>query len=855
MEKIQFGININAHPLLVGDSSPLVPESQALADSGIQWVRMVFMYADQKFERYDQHYDLNNIERAVDNINATLGDNRNPVADHRAYIEKLQEISPDTRVLMVLNYQTLHSTSNAGWTANDWAFYARAFGRACGLIADGLRGLNVAYEIWNEGDENLGSSVEVSAKNFGPLLVAAYQNIKAADSSAEVVVGGLVGGAGFSSAYFQRVMLTLAVENFIASSPDESFPFDAIGIHPYVKYAGENKPPWVADDDTSWIHIRDEMAIFEQNMPAGVPFWITEWGIAQYTDEWREAVANYMQNFVEFFQNRPNNTAPVLIWFGYADGGGETAGIVTEGGQQKGPVFDRFFAVGRQNAGLPAPTELALTYPSQTAFLAETFRQNAQRLRFGLHPEDANSEVLAGASGQVTFAEAHDDNPNMFEVRIDFESNGVPHQLGYRFLTSMQVAVHDMVNAGQVIGTAGEVDEADGFVMRLERLGEVPLTLDPQNYLTYPYDVDALGMDYVDDITIDDEDPLAPNVREEKVWRVRNSGSIPWIEDSRWVQVDAPASGYENVPRPTINTDGIRIPAVQPGEEFDVVLPFTVPDEPGLHQARFQMETPQGVRFGDMPWMVFNVVPEERENRETRESKLTRRRPDASLFSDLAEFPVLMLDISHHQAEVDFQAAVDFGIRVIFHKATETDDFTDRRYQERKPQAQALGLLWGAYHFGRNTDAATQVDHFLSFAPPDGRTVYALDLELGMPLDVAVEFVRIFEERTGTLPVIYTSAHKYNQASAITAEAISLDDRALLGACPLWVAHYTSRTNPNAPILPTPWRDFQWMMWQFTSNEQHVLEAGAPEFRIPNFTAGAHDVDMYHGTAEQIEAF
>ena len=347
------------------------------------------------------------------------------------------------------------------------------------------------------------------------------------------------------------------------------------------------------------------------------------------------------------------------------------------------------------------------------------------------------------------------------------------------------------------------------------------------------------------DITITDGDVIAPNIRQEKVWQLRNTGAISWVEGSRWVQIDEPIPGFPDAAKLSIETQSIRIPAVQPGELYELTLPFTVPANDNVYGARFQMETPQGVRFGVKPWLVFKVNEAERQMRRNRLRWLNRNQPAEAFFSDVQPYPVLMLDISHWQSNPNFAIAKESGIKGIIHKATESVDYVDANYAERRQEVQALGMLWGAYHFVRGTDPKSQIDLFLETAPPDGKTLYALDVEDGTPLDAVVDCLQYLVDQVGTLPLIYTSASQYSRSLSNARRSITSRERDLLAICPLWVADYRF---VDEPPLPEPWRDFRWTFWQFTSNGP-----GSPAHEIPGFVAnGRFDANRYHGTADQM---
>src|SRR5436853_2856618 len=59
-----------------------------------------------------------------------------------------------------------------------------------------------------------------------------------------------------------------------------------------------------------------------------------------------------------------------------------------------------------------------------------------------------------------------------------------------------------------------------------------------------------------------------------------------------------------------------------------------------------------------------------------------------------------VIDISRFVTVSDFRRVRQSGILGVIHKATEGADYTDTTCTARRPQAEAVGLLWGTYHFG-----------------------------------------------------------------------------------------------------------------------------------------------------------
>ena len=117
----------------------------------------------------------------------------------------------------------------------------------------------------------------------------------------------------------------------------------------------------------------------------------------------------------------------------------------------------------------------------------------------------------------------------------------------------------------------------------------------------------------------------------------------------------------------------------------------------------------------------------------------------------------VVVDISHHNGNVDLTKAQQAGLVGVIHKATQGTGMFDNMYNQNRQKAQAAGLLWGAYHFGSAGDGAAQADFFLSKANADDQTLLVLDYEPNgnstMTLDQARAFVQRVKDVRGKVPV------------------------------------------------------------------------------------------------------
>ncbi len=190
----------------------------------------------------------------------------------------------------------------------------------------------------------------------------------------------------------------------------------------------------------------------------------------------------------------------------------------------------------------------------------------------------------------------------------------------------------------------------------------------------------------------------------------------------------------------------------------------------------------------------------------------------------------VVVDLSHHNASVDFAQLAAAGIVGVLHKATQGASYVDPLYASRQAQARAAGLRWGAYHFGDGSDAQAQAEHFLAGANPAVGDLLALDVEQNtqgssMTLAQAEAFVQFVFQRTGRWPGVYGGSYLKQLLGSSTTSA--------LGNCWLWISEYAS-----APVIAPLWP--QWTLWQYTDG---TLGPG------PHGVAGVGncDRDFYNG--------
>jgi len=187
---------------------------------------------------------------------------------------------------------------------------------------------------------------------------------------------------------------------------------------------------------------------------------------------------------------------------------------------------------------------------------------------------------------------------------------------------------------------------------------------------------------------------------------------------------------------------------------------------------------------------------------------------------------------------MDFSKLKAAGIAGVIHKATQGSTDVDPTYYYHRDGATQAGLLWGAYHFGTDSDGVTQANNFLNVVGDTSQTLLALDFESNptgpsMSLEEARAFVTQIKAVTGRYPGFY-SGHDIKAALGSGIDPV-------LAECWFWLAQY----GPT-PVVPQNWTT--WTLWQYTDGA-----LGPDPTEIPG--VGRMDRDLFNGTADELYNF
>jgi len=173
--------------------------------------------------------------------------------------------------------------------------------------------------------------------------------------------------------------------------------------------------------------------------------------------------------------------------------------------------------------------------------------------------------------------------------------------------------------------------------------------------------------------------------------------------------------------------------------------------------------------------------------------------------------PILGIDVSHFQGDINWEEIKNAKIQFAYDKATQGKHFKDPDYFTNQKAAHTVGLLHGAYHFYISGDSPKEQAHnFLSaldYSSIDLPPV--LDLEEGgikAPIDITnfqadvLQWLKIVEDSLKVRPIIYTNNPFGNQYL----------DHPDFEKYDLWIAEY----DVNKPKIPNAWEKKGWLIWQ-----------------------------------------
>ena len=176
-------------------------------------------------------------------------------------------------------------------------------------------------------------------------------------------------------------------------------------------------------------------------------------------------------------------------------------------------------------------------------------------------------------------------------------------------------------------------------------------------------------------------------------------------------------------------------------------------------------------------------------------------RPDAD------RYPVMGIDVSHHNGDVDWRRVAGRDVEFVYLKATEGGDFKDRRFQENWSRARQSGFRVGAYHFFTLCrSGAEQAKNFIDSVPVASDSLPpVVDLEFGGNCSARPSL----DDFRGELRAYLDAVEARYGRTAVLYVTQPFDEDYLAGAFaaqPRWV-----RSIIRAP----QWARGRWTLWQF----------------------------------------
>jgi len=206
---------------------------------------------------------------------------------------------------------------------------------------------------------------------------------------------------------------------------------------------------------------------------------------------------------------------------------------------------------------------------------------------------------------------------------------------------------------------------------------------------------------------------------------------------------------------------------------------------------------------------------------------------------DREKYPIIGVDVSSYQGEIDWNRLSENDIQFAFIKATEGSSFVDPFFEKNWNETQNTDLRIGAYHFfsfespGINQAKSfcetvpkvknmlppvIDVEYYNSFKSSDDIDVTKIKKELRDCID-------IIEGEYSVKPIIYMTNKSF--------EEIIQDDFA---DCCFWYRSVYSKAPDN----------ISWTFWQYSN--RHILEGYTGKERYI-------DMNVFYGTNEEFSAF
>ncbi len=205
--------------------------------------------------------------------------------------------------------------------------------------------------------------------------------------------------------------------------------------------------------------------------------------------------------------------------------------------------------------------------------------------------------VLAAQRGVVDFIGFSPQGYGNY-VRIAHDWQDEKWVTWYGHMSEVTTQVGQFVLPGQKLGIAGTTGFSTGIHLHitLQRIGHglqnyvVDDVVNPEPFFNLDAQPPFPDAVFVTDVTVADGSVVAPGQPFEKIWRMRNTGTVAWDTGYRLAfSAGDQMGGLDSIP---------LTGTVQPSQIVDLTAKLVAPAQKGQYRGRWQLFAPDGTTFG-----------------------------------------------------------------------------------------------------------------------------------------------------------------------------------------------------------------------------------------------------------------
>ncbi len=197
------------------------------------------------------------------------------------------------------------------------------------------------------------------------------------------------------------------------------------------------------------------------------------------------------------------------------------------------------------------------------------------------------------------------------------------------------------------------------------------------------------------------------------------------------------------------------------------------------------------------------------------------------------KYPILGIDVSAHQKDIDWNKVYDANVKFAFIKATEGENFKDKKYTKNIREAKKNHIFVSAYHFYRfSKSGKSQAINFINsvdkdlidFPPVVDIEDYGYFFSTFTHSRIVSEIficLRELEKHYKIRPIIYTNPHTYKKYIEGNFEEYSI-----------WISRLCREPD-----------DDDWIFWQYSHTG--ALQGIEGDVDLNTFNGDYSDFDRY----------